>query len=300
MPKRKRDIAEVIETLDIAAWTGAVHTNVASSALTALEDGMVLYFPRLAFLISVDEQRFLLPEIAARGAKNVSFDPNIGAIKHAVGSPDDLAAVERMMLRYGDHSLALVRMLLPPYASVLEMGRTSFRPAEASKRTLSPRKDDTRLHIDAFPSTPTGGRRILRVFTNVNAEGQGRQWRLGAPFENVAASFANRIPPYSAGLARLLSTIGATKSYRTAYDHIMLKTHDMMKADEAYQRDVEQADFSFPPGSTWMAYTDRVSHAAMAGQHLFEQTFHLPVHAMADPSKAPLRILERLTGRALV
>jgi hypothetical protein len=80
----------------------------------------------------------------------------------------------------------------------------------------------------------------------------------------------------------------------------MLKMHDMMKADDVYQQEAEQTDFSFPPGSTWMVYTDKMSHAATGGQHAFEQTFYLPVHVMSDPSKSPLRILERLAGRSLV
>ena len=60
-----------------------------------------------------------------------------------------------------------------------------------------------------------------------------------------------------------------------------------------------QTAYEFPVGSTWMAFTDQVSHAAMAGQHLLEQTFYLPVTAMADEARSPLRILERLTGREL-
>jgi len=79
----------------------------------------------------------------------------------------------------------------------------------------------------------------------------------------------------------------------------MLGIHDTMKADDVYQRGVEQAAFTFPPGSSWIAYTDKVSHAAMSGQYLFEQTFYLPVQAMSDPSKSPLRILERFSGRDL-
>jgi hypothetical protein len=81
---------------------------------------------------------------------------------------------------------------------------------------------------------------------------------------------------------------------------MMLNIHDTMKADDAYQREVEQMAFSFPSGSSWIACTDKVSHAAMGGQYLFEQTFYLPVHAMADPCKAPLRILEQFAGRRLV
>ncbi len=298
--KRERDLGEILETVDVLDWQGPIHTNMSGSAVTALEDGKVLYFPRLAFELPYEERRFLSPSVADARAKNVSFDASTGALKHAVGSAADLSAITAMLRRYHEHALALLRLLLPPYSDTLDIGRTSFRPAEIAGRHLSAKKDDTRLHIDAFPSTPTRGKRILRVFTNVNPAGHSREWRLGAPFEDVARAFVTRTRGYSPVVAALLNAFGATKSYRTAYDHVMLKIHDSMKADETYQRDAEQNAFSFPPGSTWMAYTDKVSHAATGGQHLFEQTFYLPVNAMIDPSKAPLRILERIAGRALV
>jgi hypothetical protein len=38
----------------------------------------------------------------------------------------------------------------------------------------------------------------------------------------------------------------------------------------------------------------------MAGQFAFEQTFYLPVSAMKNPERSPLRVLERLQGRTLV
>jgi hypothetical protein len=300
MTKYERDIVEVLETLDVTRWHGPAHTNMPGSAVSALEDGKVLYFPRLGFELAAVERRFLSSEVADTQAKNVSFDANTKTLKHAVGSAGDLDAIKAMMARYFEHALALVHMLLPQYANALESGRTSFRPSEIAGRRLSPKKDDTRLHVDAFPSTPTGGKRILRVFTNVNPNGLGREWRLGAPFEEVARVFANRAPRYSAASAILLNVLGATKAHRTAYDHLMLNIHDTMKADEPYQRDAEQNLISFPPGSTWIVYTDKVSHAAMGGQHLFEQTFYLPVTAMADSSKAPLRILERIVGRTLI
>ena len=47
-----------------------------------------------------------------------------------------------------------------------------------------------------------------------------------------------------------------------------------------------------------MAFTDQVSHAAMAGQYQLEQTFLLPVEAMSDPERSPLcERLERLHWR---
>ena len=32
---------------------------------------------------------------------------------------------------------------------------------------------------------------------------------------------------------------------------------------------------------------------------MLEQTFYLPVAAMADPAKSPLRVLEKMEGRVL-
>ena len=144
------------------------------------------------------------------------------------------------------------------------------------------------------------GRRILRVFTNVNPEGRPRSWRIGEPFEDVAQRFGDelRIPlPFRLELLRLT---GITKSRRSAYDALMLQLHDRMKADLAYQAQAPQTPIDFPAGSTWIAFTDQVSHAAMAGQYQLEQTFLLPVDAMQHPERSPLRILERLKDRPLV
>jgi hypothetical protein len=72
-----------------------------------------------------------------------------------------------------------------------------------------------------------------------------------------------------------------------------------MKADLAYQKNAPQTEIQFPPGATWIVYTDCVSHAAMSGQHLFEQTFYLPVNAMQNPDKSPLHVLQKLAGKNL-
>ena len=82
-----------------------------------------------------------------------------------------------------------------------------------------------------------------------------------------------------------MSRVGLIRGYRTGYDYAMLQIHNRMKQDSDYQRSVRRLDFHFPPGSTWIVFTDAVSHAALSGQHLFEQTFYLPISAMAEPSK---------------
>ncbi len=80
----------------------------------------------------------------------------------------------------------------------------------------------------------------------------------------------------------------------------MLGLHDAMKADETYQRECEQQNVPFPPGSVWVCYSDQTSHAVMSGQFMLEQTLFLPAGAMVHPECAPLGILERLAGRKLV
>lgn len=79
----------------------------------------------------------------------------------------------------------------------------------------------------------------------------------------------------------------------------MLRLHDRMKADLAYQSAAAQIVYEFPAGSTWMVFTDQAPHAAVVGQYALEQTFLLPVSCMLDSSQAPLRVLERLLGREL-
>ncbi len=203
------------------------------------------------------------------------------------------------MQRFATCSNDLLFNLLPRYKAGLVESRTSFRPVEIADRQTSWRKDDTRLHVDSFPSMPVQDKRILRVFSNVNHQGKSRFWRLGESFESVASRYQSSLSGPVWGVSQLLQLCGITKSRRSAYDHFMLQMHDRMKADLDYQLNSDQIDCEFPAGSTWITFTDQVSHAAMAGQYCLEQTFFLPVISMQDPSRAPLRILERLMDRSL-
>ncbi|MDB5817251.1 MAG: 3-deoxy-D-manno-oct-2-ulosonic acid (Kdo) hydroxylase family protein, partial [Rhizobacter sp.] len=156
------------------------------------------------------------------------------------------------------------------------------------------------LHIDAFPSRPNYGERILRVFANVNPDGAPRVWRVGEPFETVARSFLPRAEPSVRWQARALRAAGLPKSLRSEYDHLLLQLLDGMKRDTDYQRTAEQVTMPFSAGSAWVCFSDQTSHAVMAGQHMLEQTLHLPAAQQVDPSASPLAILSRLTGRKLV
>jgi hypothetical protein len=79
----------------------------------------------------------------------------------------------------------------------------------------------------------------------------------------------------------------------------MLKLHDAMKLDTVYQARFQSATVPFPAGSTWVCFTDQVSHAAVSGAHQLEQTFWVDVRVLRTPDVSPLRVLEGLAGRKL-
>jgi hypothetical protein len=286
-----------IVTLDLTGWRPVLAPGVQEAAVRAIEDGRVLVLPHVGFALSDHERRFLSPDWSDGRAKNISLD---GArLKGARGTAEDLSELTAMVARFAQSASDLVVTLFPRYAPFVQRARTSYRPQPAVGRRVSWRKDDSRLHLDAFPSRPTHGERILRVFSNVNPVAD-RVWRVGEPFDAVARNFLPRIRDPLPGSAAVLAALKVTKRRRSAYDHLMLNLHDRAKEDTAYQRDCAQQVVHFAPGTTWMCFSDQVMHAAVSGQYMLEQTIHLPVAALYDPSVAPLAILERLTGRTLV
>jgi hypothetical protein len=289
----------VLEEIPVTDWNGPYPDDVRHRAAEALEAGRVLVLARLPFLISAPEQHLLDPAVLGSGRKNISFDPAKGTLSNTVANPADQPLIASMMRRFADGTSRLVRNLIPAYASQLEPARTSFRPAEIEGRVYSPRHDDRLLHVDAFPTRPLAGRRILRVFSNVAPDGADRLWRVGEPFESFAEKFLPRVKPPVPGSAQALQLLGLTKGKRRRYDHIMLQLHDLGKLDSAYQQNMARADVRFAAGTTWLCFTDQVLHAALAGHCALEQTFHLPVDAQVHPEKAPIRILERIAGRSL-
>ncbi|MEO6748419.1 MAG: Kdo hydroxylase family protein [Casimicrobiaceae bacterium] len=286
-----------VTTIDIASWRPRVDARQTQAYAQALEDGGVLALPGLAFLLVPAETRFLDPRWSDGRAKNINLDR--GEIRGTCAEGTDRAALRDMVARFARDAGDLVGALFPRYAGYVQAARTSFRPQPASGRPVSWRKDDTRLHVDAFPSRPNHGERILRVFCNVNPDGVDRVWRIGEPFAAMAARFMPSIRRMRAGEAALLAALRVTKGRRSEYDHLMLGLHDATKADADYQRVSAQQEVRFAPGTTWICFSDQVMHAAMGGQYMFEQTIHLPLAALYMPGGAPLAILERLAGRRL-
>ena len=290
------DPADVVRTYDDATWADDGPTR---DVETVVESGRVLAFPRLAFALADDERRFLDPRWADPKAKNVSVRWPSGELRGAAGDAVDLTALRAMVVRFAEQSEALALRLFPHYRGHLGRGNTSFRPTDVTTRVRSWRQDDSRLHVDAFPSNPMRGTRLLRVFSNVNPNGEPRRWRVGEPFDAHARRYRDALGAPLPGSAWLMAALGITKRRRTAYDHAMLRLHDRAKADLEFQRTSPQARVDFAPGTTWVCFSDQVLHAAMGGQHMLEQTFLIDVEHLREPASSPLRTLERLLQRPL-
>src|SRR3990167_10237570 len=290
----------MIQTFSTQQWNESFPHAVQKQEIDHLENGRILYFPKLSFTLLPEETSLLSPEYADPHSKNISYQPDINklwGVQHL--SDEQHLQLKLMMDRFSNQTHGLVQQLLPLYIKDLILGRASFRPIQISHRKTSYRKDDKRLHVDAFPSAPNQGKLILRVFCNINPHGEDRVWRIGESFEKVAQQFIPHISkPFPVSFA-FLRFLKITKSYRTLYDHYMLHMHNRMKADEQNQQKAIQSEVHFPAGSTWIVQTDHVSHAAIQGQYTLEQTFYLPVHAMHDESRAPLRILEQILQQKL-
>jgi len=180
----------------------------------------------------------------------------------------------------------------------------SFRPQQEAGRQLRLRARNDLLHVDSFPTRPSDGNRILRVFTNINPT-EPRVWLTGETFENLVARFAGaggmQLPKGKASgpksvLKRLARAARLHSLARSPYDDWMLQFHHFLKASREFQEMGTRTQWEFPPQSTWLVFTDLVSHAVLSGQFALEQTFIISKHALVLPEKAPVRVLERMAG----
>ena len=107
--------------------------------------------------------------------------------------------------------------------------------------------------LTRFPSRPTHGARILRVFANINPS-VGRVWNVGEPFHDFLPKLMQkkRIGPSNSGLGRALahmaSKIGLPVPDRSPYDEFMLYLHDWLKENADFQNEFAETGIGFPAG----------------------------------------------------
>src|SRR5215471_13941173 len=262
-----------------------------------LEQGHILFFDQPPFAFSKADADFLInqPQTNSKLHKNISYRPEADEMRGFGGDPGDEKRAQQILRHYCEQVTELVATLLAPYAGKVQRDYASFRPLEEEGRDLPLHKRNDLLHIDAFPSRPTRGGRILRVFTNIHPF-RKRAWDVGGPFRELAERYADKTDTRLAGLltklVRWLRAAGLPLAERSPYDRVMLRLHNLLKEDRAYQAQANPRRVEFPPMSTWLVFTDGLPHAVVSGQFAIEQTFVIPIAALVSPQSSPLRILE--------
>jgi 3-deoxy-D-manno-oct-2-ulosonic acid (Kdo) hydroxylase len=275
---------------------------------SALEAGDILFFSQTPFEFPEDDVQFLLTRKQAGGAfhKNIAYRPAADRITGADDSGPEAERLREIMRNYSRRSAEFLGGFLSPYGKRWKLDFASYRPLEERGRSARVRARNDLPHVDAFPTRPTNGDRILRFFSNINPS-QNRVWITSQTFDVQAPRFVRQVglPGKESNdlFGRAFRSVGKTLrlpgANRSPYDEFMHRCHNAMKEDEDFQRTCPKQRWEFPPNSAWMVYTDFVSHAVLEGQYALEQTFIVSRDAMVRPELAPVSILERIAGYTL-
>lgn len=270
-----------------------------------LERGEVIFYPSCPFpLPEGDCRKFLLEQEQGAGHKNISYDP---CSETASGFRRvNQAQADRFTELLADFSRVATSWLgvvLPRYAHSWQLDRVSYRPQEEATRRLRLTARNDLLHVDAFPSRPTNGARILRLFVNVNPT-EPRVWITTDTFAQLLKDHGE-----AAGLPRDDSigwknwlrrdVLGIFQPHRrrvSVYDDFMLRFHDYLKGNDEFQERCVKRYWHFPPNSMWLVITDTASHAVLRGRYALEHSYFLAPESLALPMESPAALLAKACG----
>ncbi|MGH9352287.1 MAG: Kdo hydroxylase family protein, partial [Terriglobia bacterium] len=225
------------EGYSAAGWSLPVEAEArARRYCERLEEGDILFFAETPFNLPENDRAFLLQARQSHSAhhKNISYKPMRDRINGLTRGGADEAKMLGIMRAYSQSVSEFLDRFLLPYAGRWRLDFASFRPIEEEGRNLPQSKRNDLLHVDAFPTRPSNGNRILRVFTNLNPE-QSRVWLTSDSFEALVKNFGNRASfdraaararspwrPLARRITRLAHAAGLPVVDRTPYDEFML------------------------------------------------------------------------------
>jgi hypothetical protein len=268
-----------------------------------LERGEVVFYPSWPFPLSPADRAFMLEQrLASRAHKNIAYDPHkqraSGFLRR---SPEQANRLRDVLAAFSECATRWLAATLPQYAADWHLDRVSLRPEEEATRKLRLKARNDLLHVDAFPTRPTNGARILRLFFNINLS-EPRVWVTSEPFPVLLARYGDRAGLPSGRLnwfqdlrERVLRVFRLTR-HRSSYDAFMLRLHDFLKANDDFQHRCPKKLWHFPPGSAWLAITDTASHAVLRGRYALEHSYFLDPKTLALPDESPAALLERACG----
>ncbi len=270
-----------------------------------LERGEVIVLPNCPFPVPTGEaHQFLLAQrLASRAHKNVSYDPHTGKAHGFLRQSSAQAArLTRILADFARHATAWLSAELPQYAVAWNLDRVSYRPVEEATRKARLKARNDLLHVDAFPSRPSQGYRILRLFVNVNPT-EDRVWATSYPFAELLRRYgiAAGLPDGTTPLrSRVLQLFRPGKPRRSQYDEFMLRFHDWLKASPQVQQRDPKTVWRFAPNSTWLAMTDTCSHSVLSGRFALEHSYFIAPQSLALPDESPAALLATLCGRPVL
>jgi hypothetical protein len=277
-----------------------------SSMEERLERGDVVYFPACPFPLPEGEDRHFLLEqqLAGRVHKNIGYDPRSGKASGFLRR--DAVQAERLrhlLAAFSRTTTEWLAQTLPRYSRGWQLDRVSFRPEEEATRRLRMTARNDLLHVDAFPSRPTNGWRILRVFANVNLT-EPRIWITSDPFPKLLERYGAEagLPGRTSAAwgRRLFGIFRPNRQPRSDYDDFMIRFHNFLKASDEFQERCRKRFWKFPPGSAWMVITDTASHAALRGRFALEHSYFLAPETLALPGESPAALLAQACGQPVL
>jgi hypothetical protein len=269
-----------------------------------LERGdIITWEPCPIMLPTGDDLTFLLQQqLKSSAHKNISYNPaNHTVSSFARHSQKQADRLQGLMRDFSRRTCVWLARMLPRYAQAWRPDRASLRPEEEATRKLRLSARNDLLHFDAFPSRPTRGHRILRLYVNINPT-DDRVWMTSDVFAKVLEKYGTTVGlPTQRDITwirrlrqGIFSLFQPNASERTEYDDFMLRLHYFLKTNDEFQERAARKLWHFKPGTAWLLFSDTVSHAELRGQYALEHSFFVARQTLALPDEAPSALLDRL------
>jgi hypothetical protein len=268
-----------------------------------LERGEIVYFASCPFALPTgSDLQFLLDQrVGGSSARHIVFEPLSTEVHHsACTDRAGLARLADILAAHRRQATAWLSPILPSYAPAWQMGSITLRPEEEATRRLRFSQREDLLHLDPFPDGASRGRRLLRLFANLNPS-EPRVWATSDGLARLLERFGDDIgKPFQehsswAWQVRqgVLGFLDSRQRGRSASDDFLLRLEAYLKANDRFQERGPKRFWQFAPGSAWLVMTDGLSHAVLRGRHALEMSIFIDPATLACPELAPAQVIER-------
>ena len=272
-----------------------------------LERNEIVTFDPCPFALPVQEERaFLFEQKPGSFAhKNISYNPNNGetwGLRRQ--STEQAERLRSILARFADSAQSWLAKQLPGYARGWLRDRVIFHCQEEATRRLRRSARNDLLHVDAYPSRPTRGYRILRLFVNIDPI-EPRVWAISGSFAELLDRFCNEldhdtVDQWKWKLRQGFGSLFQQRDSRpTPYDAFMLRLQHLLKANEEFQEQARRTFRHFLPQTAWLALTDGFCHAELRGQFALEHSLFVAPEDLVLPEQAPFALWQRIQNRTI-